>query len=230
MRNFGISIDELLQYGSMVQEYLKTDLTDFTAMDSDLNTDKVAELANLLEEALKEGGDGSNRAELGQKTETLLAEMAAARKLFNQLRYWILKTYPDSTATQRKFGIGRFSKITRSQMGMVSFFFELAEVVTEHRTLLEGAGTPASLLDEVAAQANRLKIAQMEQEVQKGARVINTEARLKRLNRIFEILRSFNAAAEFVYFDEVAKRDRYRTPSGSKTAEEEILEEAETVQ
>ncbi|MDW3194296.1 MAG: hypothetical protein R8G66_18115 [Cytophagales bacterium] len=223
MRNFNISIDELLQYGSMVQEYLKTDLPDFTAMDPDLNADKVAELETLLDAALREGGDGSNRAELGQKTETLLAELGEARKLFNQLRYWILKTYPDSTATQRKFGVGRFSKITRSQMGMISFFFELAEMITAHRAELEGKGTPAALLDGVVAQAETLKTAQMEQETQKGNRIVNTEARIKRLNTIYDILRSFNAAAEFVYFDEVAKRDRYRTPSGSKTAEEETL-------
>ena len=223
MRNFGISIDELLQFGSMVQEYLKTDLSDFTAMDPDLNADKVAELGTLLSEALKEGGDGSKRAELGQKTETLLAEMAQSRKLFNQLRYWILKTYPDSVATQRQFGVGRFSKVTRSQMGLISFFFELAEVIAENRAALEAKRTPSALLDEVSTQADRLKTAQMEQETQKGNRIVNTEARIKRLNTIYDILRSVNAAAEFVYFDEAAKRDRYRTPSGSKTAEEETL-------
>ena len=57
----------------------------------------------------------------------------------------------------------------------------------------------------------------------KENKTVKTEARIKRLKTIYDILRSFNAAAEFVYFDEVAKRDRYRTPSGSKTAEDETL-------
>lgn len=153
--------------------------------------------------------------------------MDKARKLFNQLRYWILKTYPESTATQRKFGVGRFSKVTRSQISMISFFFELAELITAHRAVLEGSGTPSTLLDEVVAQADLLKTAQMEQETQKGNRVVDTEARIKRLNTIYDILKSFNAAAEFVYYDEAARRDRYRTPSGSKTAKgETFVEEA----
>ncbi len=111
---------------------------------------------------------------------------------------------------------------------MISFYYELAEMITTHRATLEGKGTPSSLLDEVVSQADILKAAQMEQETQKGNRVVNTEARIKRPNAIYDILRSFNAAAEFVYFDEVAKRDRYRAPSGSKTAEEEtfVVDEA----
>ena len=73
----------------------------------------------------------------------------------------------------------------------------------------------------MVSQADVLKTAEAEQESHKGARMVDTVERVERLNAIYEILRAFNAAAEFVYYEQPVKRDQYRTPAGGQTVEEE---------
>ncbi|WP_109831665.1 hypothetical protein [Reichenbachiella versicolor] len=221
-RNFNLASDELLQYGMTVIGHLEANLIDFTTMDADLNDEKVNNLKSLIDTALREGGDDMNKAELGQRTEKLLSEMNISRQLFNQLRYWIVKTYPNSKAIQRQFGIGRYHKVTKSQAGMISFLFELSETISQYRTTLEASGTPSTLLDTITEQAEVLKSAQTDQETYKGQRSVETVERIKRLNSIYGILREFNAAAEFVYFDSPELREHYRTPTGGSSVEEEV--------
>ncbi|WP_109830903.1 hypothetical protein [Reichenbachiella versicolor] len=225
-RNYNLSDDELVQYGYTVLEHLNSDLPDFTSMDADLNEDKRSDLAAKIEVALRDGGDEANKSEIGQKTETLLSEMSNARKLYNQLRYWVLKTYPRSKAIQRQFGIGRFTKVSRNQTSLIGFFYELSETVKQYMTELTAAGATEAFLNEVIAQADKMKNAEVQQEVVKGNRTVSTAERIGRLNEIYDILREFNAAAEFTYFAQPEKREFYRTPAGTPSVEEEESLEA----
>ena len=220
-RNYKLSDDELIQHSYTVLEHLKEDLPDFTLLDPDLDETKRDELATLVEEALREGGDEANKSGLGQRTEKLLSEIATARWMFNQLRYWVVKTFPNSKAIQRQFGIGRYTRVAKSQARLIGFFFELGETIKQYQEQLKAAGTPGDLLEQVVSQADVLKTAEAEQESYKGARMVDTVERVERLNAIYEILRAFNAAAEFVYYEQPVKRDQYRTPVGGQTVEEE---------
>jgi len=219
-RNFNFSDDLLIQYGSDQLSFLEVDLSDFTGFDPSLDENKHDELKALVEWALSEGGDEINVAKLGDLTDKLHSEMANARKMYAQLRYWVIKSFPKRKSVQRQFGIGRFSKVADSQERMVTFFSGLVQSVADYRQQLEGVGTPASLLDGVAVQAESLSKAHNAQEKKKANRGVDTEERINKLNELFEITKEFNAAAEFVYFDSAAKRDRYRPPSNSNSADE----------
>lgn len=107
-RKFNFSDELLLQYGSTMMAYLDIDLPLFTAFDKDLHEAKAKELTELMDAALREGGDDHKRAELGEKTENVLAQFHNSRILFSQLRYWAVKAFPTQKAVQRQFGIGRF--------------------------------------------------------------------------------------------------------------------------
>jgi len=224
IRNFKYSDEVLLQFASTVSGHLVTDLAAFTAFDPDLNQAKKDTLDATLNKALVEGGDELQVASLGDRTEKVLDEMQNSRALFNQLRYWVIKSFPRRKAIQRQFGIGRFGSVTSSQPRMVEFMHELAETTKQYEQELIAVGTDKDLLEEVDKQASLLMEANQAQEQHKGTRTVDTEDRVERLNQIFDALRSFNNAAEFVFFSEPAKRELYRPPSKSQSVEEEMDE------
>lgn len=63
----------------------------------------------------------------------------------------------------------------------------------------------------------------------KGTRTVDTAERVGQLNELFQHSRDFNAAAEFVYFDDPAKRDLYRPPSNADTADDMQEEATEAI-
>ncbi|MEM9337846.1 MAG: hypothetical protein AAGA66_03905 [Bacteroidota bacterium] len=224
-RNYKYSDDELIQYANNLLGYLEDDLPDFEAFDADLGTPKKEALSTLVIWGLEEGGDELNVAKLGDFTQRLLEEMATARKLYNQLRYWVVKTFPNRKAVQRQFGIGRFRKVAASQAGLISFFSSLKDSIADYRVQLEAAKTPPDLLDQIALQGQALSRAQQDQEKKKGSRTVDTEERVKKLNELFDLTRAYNAAAEFVYFDLPAKRDLYRPPASPDPTDEDDAED-----
>ena len=224
IRRFNYSDEILLQYASTVAGHLNNDLPSFTSFDPDLNEAKRDELNTLLNTALKEGGDELQVASLGDRTEKMLEEIQNSRLLFNQIRYWVIKAFPNRRAIHLQFGIGRFSSVISSQPRMVEFMHELAETVNQYQTELTTAGAAQSLLDQTGLQAQALMAANQAQEQHKGTRTVDTEERVERLNQVFDVLRVFNNAAEFVFFSELAKRELYRPPSRNQSVEEELEE------
>lgn len=225
--NFNFSQDVLMEYAGTLVGHLFTDLPDFTAFDPDLNQTKVDRMEEIISWFLSEGGDESAVSALADRTAILLAELKSCRRVYHQIRYWVMKSYPTQKAIQRKFGIGRFSKIVDNQSDMVLFMSSMSQHIVDHRSALEGSGAPAAILDEVAVRADALRKANEAQEVMKGTRTVDTAERVGQLNELFQHTRDFNAAAEFVYFDDSAKRDLYRPPSNNDTADDLTEEEVE---
>lgn len=224
--NFNLTQDVLVQYAGTIVGHLSSDLADFTAFDGDLNQDKVDQMNAIIEWFLAEGGDQSVKSNLAERTAAVMAELTACRRLYNQLRYWVIKSFADNKTIQRTFGIGRISRIADNQSQMVLFMSALHQQVAKHRTALEDTGAPAALLDEVAVRAEALREANEAQEMMKGSRTVDTSNRVNQLNELFLHTRHFNTAAEYVYFDDPAKRDLYRPPS--KTDSANVIPEVES--
>lgn len=221
-KTFKYSQETLLQYANDQLSFLEEDLDSFVAFDPDLGTSKRDAMSELIQWVLNEGGDDINVSQLSDTTETVMNEMKNARVLYNQLRYWVVKAFPNRKAIQRQFGIGRFTKLADSQEAMVTFLSALGQTVAEFRADLEGVGAPAALLDSVAPQAQSLLEANNAQEKKKGSRTVDTEERISRLNELHQHTKDYNNAAEFVFYDSPAMRDRYRPPSNSNVADQEL--------
>lgn len=221
-RNYYYSDEVLFEFASTTLKHLETDLPSFTAFDPDLNKERVDRLKTLLEQSLADS-DIVNVTRLQDLTDQVLIEMDKSRKIFKQISYWVIKAFPERRAIQRQFGIGRLRTYSNSQARMVEFMHELADTVATYRQELKTAGAPNALLNGVAQQAKKLMEANQQQEQKKGNRSVETEERISRQNELFEILRAFNTAAELVFDGEPARRELYRTPSGSQTIEEDLV-------
>lgn len=210
--NFNFSHDTLIEYVGTIIGYLKDDLPAFTAFDPELNEAKKDRMLELMEWSLAEGGDENVLASLAELTEKATEEFAHCRDFYHQLRYWIIKSFPENKAIQRKFGIGRFGKLRESQSRMVLFMGALVNYVEEHREALEASGAPTDLLNQTSVRSEALRATNELQEVKKNNRMVNTSRRVALLNELFQHAKDFNKASEFVFFDQTAKRETYRPP------------------
>ncbi|SHJ70363.1 hypothetical protein SAMN04488028_101955 [Reichenbachiella agariperforans] len=226
-RIYNISDARLLQHTGVLLETIKTDLPQFTAFDPDLDEALITELSGLYSETLEEGGDDVARGKVGEKTQSLLDEMKRADKATKSLRYWVKKTFEKDPASLKRFQLVKYWKVRDRQPELVVYMNTLAAVVAELRAPLEAAKVPVDLLDSVKSIADALSAADISQESSKGGRSAATQARVTRLNAIYDTDRKINNAAEFIYDDDPAKRERYRIPGNAKPSTEDEEPEGE---
>ena len=60
---------------------------------------------------------------------------------------------------QRQFGVGHFTKVAKSQTGMIEFMYELAETTTQYQKQLTAVGIDKDLLNKIAQQPQLLQAA-----------------------------------------------------------------------
>lgn len=214
-RNYPFSDSSLLEWGDTVTEHLKRDIDEFSTFDKKLNQDFLVTIQKQVDEALVEGGDGINLAQLRAKTEVVEKAMQDCRKYFKRLKYWVLDAFPDKKAIQKQFGIGKFGKIKESQPKMILYMEGLKDTIEQYRNVLEEAGASGDFLNQVSVLAEQLRKANKEQEQKKGTRTVDTADRVERLNGLYTILQKINAAADNVFEEEEVKRELYRPPSRS---------------
>ncbi len=224
MRKFKLSTSILLELADTFHARFTEDLDLFSGFDKDLNQEFADQLQNSIDTALTLGNDTTNRSKLNGKTITVNEAMSACNLFHKNLAYWIIKAFNDYTAVQQQFGIGNMSKVNKSQAKMILFMENLVETIKEYRTTLEAAGTPAALLDRAAIHADNLRTANIDQEQQKGSRVVDTAERVAILNAIYDQLRKISTVASLLFTEQPEKNKLYQIPytkSTSTTTNEE---------
>ncbi len=151
--------------------------------------------------------------------------MEDCKEYHRKISYWVIKAFPENIAIQQQFGIGRVSKVSKSQPKMILFMENLAETIKEYRTELEAASTPAELLDQATSHAQGLRTANIDQEQEKGNRTVTTVERITALNDIYAQLQRISKVAGLIFTDQPEKNKLYQIPyyksNGTTNNEEE---------
>ncbi len=137
------------------------------------------------------------------------------------LRYWVKKAYENDKAGQKLFQLGKYWKVRNRQAELVAYLAALASVVQAQRAKLEAVNTPADLLDSVGVIAKAVEQANIVQENSKAGRKADTVERVERLNAIYATALTLSNAAEFVYDEDLVKRELYRIPGNSQPSTED---------
>ncbi|WP_062058755.1 hypothetical protein [Aquimarina longa] len=217
-RKFGTSDGNLLEHADVVSTYLYNDISLFNKFDSlvfDLDLPNIIE--QKATEALLKGTDDTNKTQLSTRTLALQNAMDSCKEYLNDMEYWVKKAFPDHLAIQKQFGVGRVSTLFRKQAVLIQFMENLSETIKSHTEALQSVGTPVDMLDKAIPLSKSLRSANKEQEQQKGSRTVDTEARVIRLNELYDILKKIDEASVFIFKEELTKRNLYRIPRQKST-------------
>ena len=212
VRKFNVADAVLLEFAGTEIEHLQTDLVKFTALDPDLNSEKAGLLASTYQSALTFGTDETELGKVKKLTEDLSKEIKNCVSIFKEVRYFALKKFKDSPAVLKQFGLNSYREARKNQPKLVLFMYELVNTVETYKSDLLAAGLKETVIDSIKPAADALAKSNVTQETGKDGRPVQTEGRVKLLNKLYDILAEFSEASKIVFAGDPLKRSIYILP------------------
>jgi hypothetical protein len=207
----------LLETADTITGYLKEDINQFTAFDSEEFPDILPDMIkDQVNRAFVEGGDRTNLTQISIKTDIVNQEIKNCKTYLEDMKYWVKKSFTNYPAIQKQFGINQVKDIFGTQLRLIQFMENLPATITVYRQELDTAGAPSTLLDRADSLAKALREANIAQEYQKGNRRIDTESRILHLNNLYDLLRKIDQAAISIYRNQPKKRLLYKVSKTKK--------------
>ena len=224
-RIYSISDANMLVYAKVVHAHLRNDLALFNELDStftEASLDTIGVQINLAEAQLPNEVLNDEQVIKTESTEEI---MQRARKHWQKFKYFITqKTYPNDVARQNKFGLDNYKNARRSQAEMLIFLKTLAGVSREHEAELLASGMSATLIADSMNIWEALDKNNIEQEMFKGDKGVQTQDRIKDLNLLFTYIRTVRESAKIVFDGDAANMKRYLYQRRNTTSNDESPE------
>jgi hypothetical protein len=192
-----------------IQALLVSDLPKFTEFDSTITVEYAEHFLEAVVAAETVVADSSVIDQQVQKTELVLAAMEKAKAKYADVKYFALKTFPNSVGTQNEFGINDYERARRSTPQMVQFLDEMSKACVKYQPQLVAAGFSAAAITEIQGIRTELLNANSAQEVFKKQRPKLTEDRIVVLNTCYTFVAQVNQAAQLVFKTDFAKQKQY---------------------
>jgi hypothetical protein len=143
------------------------------------------------------------------KTEAVEQKMNDARNKYGEVRYFVLKAFPDSKATQGQFGLNDYEDARKSAPKMLQLLNDMKTAAASHSAALISAGYTAAQITSITTVRTALEAAESAQKSAMKSRVLTTEERVKVMNTVYDMMTQVNAAAQIVFMNDYAKRSVY---------------------
>lgn len=215
-RSFTGTDAEMTSTSRVIHSLLLGELDRFTSFDATINADFANDFLDAILNAESVVADNAVIDIQVQKTELIQAAMEKAKEKYGDVKYFVQKTFPNSTGAQNEFGVNDYERARKSAIQMVQFLDEMHKACVKYQAQLIASGLSAGAILEIQTIRSELQDATTSQEVFKKQRPRLTEDRITTLNECYEILVQINAAAQRVYKNDYAKRNQfvYKVSSG----------------
>jgi hypothetical protein len=184
---FPSSQSHALQYSRTLLQVLIQNLSAFSAFDSQrftaqFTTDFAA--AILVAENIQD--DETVLDQQSIKTQEVEDIMIEARRQFQELKYFVQKTFPNNTNLWNKFGFDDYNDVRSSAVKMIPFLLKVYKLADEHRISLNVQGCTSVRIDDFLLLYKQLADAVTDQDITKNDRPVITQARKKALDELFD--------------------------------------------
>lgn len=193
------------------------DLVVFKTFDSTMDNDFATAYMASVVAAQTVVADSSVIDQQVTLTENADAQMELARIKYTQVKYFVLKAFPNSLGTQGEFGLNDYIKARRSKTQMGQFLFEMYTACDKYSTELIAAGYNQAGIDSILPVRTALMGNTISQKVFEKQRPKLTEDRIIILNDCYKSMVQINAAAQIVYMDDYAKQKQFVYLPSSQT-------------
>jgi hypothetical protein len=218
IRTYTGSDADLAENARTIHSLLVLDLPLFTAFDNTINASFGTQFLASITAADTVVADSAVIDQLVQKTEVVITNMDRARNKYNDVKYFVLKTFPNSPGAQGEFGLNDYQKARRNAPLMIQFLDEIHKACVKNQTQLVAKGLSAAAIAEIQTIRTDLMTANTSQEVFKKQRPKLTEERIKILNTCFDFTMQVINAGQLVFRSDFAKKNQYIFNQGTETS------------
>lgn len=216
-RSYNGSDSFMVQEARLIHGLVSADLAKFTAFDSTITAAAQTAFLAAITAAETVVDDTAVVGQLKQSTENLLAAMDAAKTKYNEVKYYVLKAFPNSPGTQHEF-LNEYDEARKSATKMIQFLDELSKAAVKYQTQLVAAGYSAAAIAAIATLRTDLTAKNSAQKMIKKNRQKLTEDRVILLNACYSRMALINAAAQIVYANDYAKQQQFIYMPGTESS------------
>ena len=200
---------QMTEAARVVHNLMISDLANFTAFDSTITAAFGTQFLAAITAAETVVADTAVLDIQVQKTELIQIAMEKAKGKYADVKYFVQKTFPLSSATQNEFGLNDYDRARKSSTQMIQFLDKMSKACVKYQPQLIAKGFGAAAIAEILIIRTELQTSNTNQEVFKKQRPKLTEDRVIILNNCYELLTQVNAAAQRVYKDDYAKQRQF---------------------
>ena len=217
-RIFPNSDAEMTASARVIHGLLLSDLSNFTAFDSTITAAYAGLFLTAIVNADTVVADTAVIDMLVQKTDSIQTAMDKGKSKYNDVKYFVQKTFAKSMGTQNEFGLNDYDRARKNPAQMIQFLGEMYKACMKYKTELSAKGLSAAAIAEIQTIRTELQTSNTNQKMFKKERPKLTGERIMVLNKCFEYVTEVNAAAQRVYKDDLAKRNQFVYSTATATS------------
>ncbi len=220
-RKFHIPDADMISEARSRHTYFVEDKEAFAAFDADFGDPFSDEFLQLIEKAESNLNDEQIKGKMSQLTAEVETAMENCRTIFQQLKYFIEKAFPNDNGKHVEFGYREYSKIRNVQNGMIQFMRNLSETVTKYSAELLAAKCPQTMIDEVITNKDALIMADTAQDSFVNSRPTLTQNRILALNSLWDKMSKVCEVGKIVFSTDYARQQLYTLPQLASSSSNE---------
>lgn len=221
-RGYNISDLEMLEDSTTVQVIFLEDLPLFQTFDNNFDAAYADNWLTAINVGNTFPTDEVYRDQMRTKTTDVQAEMAKARKKYNEIKFFVRKAFPDKSGIQGEFGLDDYDQARQSDTKLHGFMNTLFQAATKYATTLTTppVGYTAAQIAEINTIAIALNTSNTAQETFIKAQGTTTQDRITAMNAVYAFRTLVAEAAKIIFEDNFAKYQQYLLPASDSNPED----------
>lgn len=217
---FPSSQSHAIQYTRTLVQILTNYLSDFNGFDSQrFIAQFVADFSVAITAAENVQDDETVVDQQSIKTQVVEDIMVQARKQFQELKYFIQKTFPNNANIWNKFGFDDYNEVRANAVKMIPFLLKVYKIADENRPALNLQGCANTRIDAFNLLYKDLANAVTDQDLSKNDRPIITQSRHIALDNLFDnFVTPTREVGKLIYADNPAMYMQFLLPKRSSAA------------
>ena len=216
-RKYKVSDAFLVEYAKDMRNLFNDDLADFNDFDADFNTDLADDwLENILAAQIFLR-DRSVVAYQKGCTYRVEKAMKRCRKYYQEVKFFVLKTFPDDISIQNEFGLSTYDEIRKSQTKLLEFMRDVYNVAGKYAAKLAAKNFDAASIADINILADALEQANLDQNISIKGRLAITSNRIAAYNKVWATVTLVSRASKIIYADDAVKYNQYILPAGNES-------------
>jgi len=226
LRSYGTDDAKMIQFSRTTKINLENNLAEFTSFDPDMDASFVTNFETTIDAIASFSSDNQLIDVQVQSTLDLEEKMKECRDYFQNMKYFIEKSFPSKTGTWAEFGYNDYDRVRGRSDSMILFMHVLFEVSTKYEAILTAAGFDATRIAKIETLTEELRDAKSLQEQSKGLRSTAANDRVIKLNELYDLTTRICNAGKAIFYQDYGRHQLFVLPwksSGASSKQPVIL-------